>query len=83
MRQTIEMGAYGFHQEALAPSERFLEVIRAILDMAVLGFCRRMATWPSPSTTATSPPRAARLTPQQHQSAAADGRGQAQQADRL
>ncbi len=31
MRQTIEMGAAGFIPK-LAPSERFLEVIRAILD---------------------------------------------------
>jgi len=64
MRQAIEMGAAGFIPK-LAPSERFLEVIRAVLagvvwlppeasDQALAANDRDIAA------------RAARLTPQQH-----------------
>jgi DNA-binding NarL/FixJ family response regulator len=64
MRQAIEMGAVGFIPK-LSPSERFLEVIRAILGGAV---------WlpPEASDPALAPQdrdvaaRIARLTPQQH-----------------
>jgi DNA-binding NarL/FixJ family response regulator len=64
MRQSIEMGAAGFIPK-LAPSERFLEVIRAILDGVI---------WLPPEATDQAlaendrdiAERAARLTPQQH-----------------
>lgn len=64
MRQTIEMGAAGFIPK-LAPSERFLEVIRAILDGVV---------WVPPEASdqvlaandRDIAAQAARLTPQQH-----------------
>jgi DNA-binding NarL/FixJ family response regulator len=63
MRQTIEMGAAGFIPK-LAPSERFLEVIRAILDGVI---------WLPPEASDLAlgaidrdiAVRAARLTPQQ------------------
>ena len=64
MRQAVEMGAVGFIPK-LSPSERFLEVIRAVLGGAV---------WlpPEASDPALAPQdrdiaaRIARLTPQQH-----------------
>ena len=64
MRQAIEMGAAGFIPK-LAPSERFLEVIRAILDGVI---------WLPPEASDQAlavqdrdiAARAARLTPQQH-----------------
>jgi DNA-binding NarL/FixJ family response regulator len=64
MRQAIEMGAVGFIPK-LSPSERFLDVIRAVLGGAV---------WlpPEASDPALAPQdrdiaaRIARLTPQQH-----------------
>jgi DNA-binding NarL/FixJ family response regulator len=64
MRQAIEMGAAGFIPK-LAPSERFLEIIRAILDGVI---------WLPPEARDQAlalddreiAAKAARLTPQQH-----------------
>ena len=64
MRQAIEMGAAGFIPK-LAPSERFLEVIRAVLDGVIW-----LPTEASDQALATNDrdiaEKAARLTPQQH-----------------
>jgi DNA-binding NarL/FixJ family response regulator len=64
MRQTIEMGAAGFIPK-LAPSERFLEVIQAILDGVIWlpSEARDQALGANDRDIAA---RAARLTPQQH-----------------
>jgi DNA-binding NarL/FixJ family response regulator len=64
MRQTIEMGAAGFIPK-LAPSERFLEVIHAILDGVIWlpTEARDQALGANDRDIAA---RAARLTPQQH-----------------
>jgi DNA-binding NarL/FixJ family response regulator len=75
MRQAIEMGAAGFIPK-LAPSEQFLEVIRAILDGVI---------WlpPEAADQALGPGerdmamRAARLTPQQHRVLALMAEGKA------
>lgn len=64
MRQTIEMGAAGFIPK-LAASERFLEVIRAILD-GVIWLPPEAGDLALASGDRDIAARAARLTPQQH-----------------
>ena len=64
MRQTIEMGAAGFIPK-LAPSERFLEVIGAILD-GVIWLPPEAADQALASGDREIAAKAARLTPQQH-----------------
>jgi len=64
MRQTIEMGAAGFIPK-LAPSERFLEVIRAILD-GVIWLPPEASDQALASSDRDIAARAAKLTPQQH-----------------
>jgi DNA-binding NarL/FixJ family response regulator len=64
MRQTIEMGAAGFIPK-LAPSERFLEVIRAILD-GVIWLPTEARDQSLGANDRDIAARAARLTPQQH-----------------
>jgi DNA-binding NarL/FixJ family response regulator len=64
MRQTIEMGAAGFIPK-LAPSERFLEVIRAILD-GVIWLPPEASDQALAANDRDIAAKAARLTPQQH-----------------
>ena len=64
MRQAIEMGAAGFIPK-LAPSERFLEVIRAILD-GVIWLPPEASDQALAANDRDIAARAARLTPQQH-----------------
>jgi len=64
MRQTIEMGAAGFIPK-LAPSERFLEVIRAILE-GVIWVPPEASDQALAVTDRDIAAKAARLTPQQH-----------------